>query len=158
MSEQWPTADEVHAKRAEFEAALDGWRRPAAHGVVHRTDTGLEVVRANLEGDGPLPAVVLATVLGYRSGGAVLPLSVADLDRAIDLLAPAEACTAFPHPNLWAWRLLRDALDKDGGEAFAVFTEDIADPDPSDPYLRAFLAEVHRGREEDPEGSTSIGA
>ncbi|GAB2831234.1 hypothetical protein GCM10022221_32600 [Actinocorallia aurea] len=149
------TAEQVHAKRAEFEAALEGYRRPAAHGIVHETDGRLEVVKVNLEGQGPLPAAVLATVTGYRSGSAALPLSAAELDRAIELAAPAEACTALPHPNLWAWRLLRETQGT-GGRAVAVFTDRIDDPAPVDPYVRAFLNEVHRGRQEDPDGGTTL--
>ena len=30
---RWVTADEITAARDAFELAIDGWRRPAAHGV-----------------------------------------------------------------------------------------------------------------------------
>ena len=60
-----------------------------------------------------------------------------DLDRAIALLAPAEACTDMPHPNIAAWREVRAELPADG-YATAVFADDLTAPT-SDPYVQALL-------------------
>lgn len=46
----------------------------------------------------------MADVTGYRRGNASFPITQADLERAILQLAPAEAFTEHPHPNLWTWR------------------------------------------------------
>lgn len=54
-----------------------------------------------------LPAVVLATVLGHRSGSATYWLTDKDFNEAVRLLEPAGACEAFDHPNLWAWHALQ---------------------------------------------------
>jgi hypothetical protein len=43
--------------------------------------------------------VAVATVLADTAGTAELPLTAADLDAAIAVAEPAEACTEIPHPN-----------------------------------------------------------
>ena len=97
--EQWVTVAEVVAALDRFEAAAPDYRRPAAHGLVVDGEIAVWNVGAH-----PLPAAVLATVLGHDGSTAAIPVSQEDLDRAIDLLAPAEACVEFDHPNLQAWR------------------------------------------------------
>jgi len=46
----------------------------------------------------------MADVTGYRRGTASITLRRDELERAIRQLAPAEAFTEHPHPNLWTWR------------------------------------------------------
>jgi hypothetical protein len=55
--------------------------------------------------------VVLASVCGYTSRTGTFPLGVADLQEAVDRLAPAEAAVHWEHPNLWSWRELLDGAD-----------------------------------------------
>ena len=71
------------------------------------------------------------------------------------MLAPAEACTAYEHPNLHTWRYLREEIGETG-TAIAVFTHTIDTADPDDPYLAALLGEIHRGRQENPDGTTTL--
>jgi len=67
----------------------------------------------------------------------------------------AEACTAYEHPNLRTWRHLREEIG-DTGTAVAVFTRAIDIADPDDPYLAALLGEIHRGRQENLDGTTTL--
>lgn len=60
----------------------------------------------------PLPAVVLAYVCQHNTGSATYTLTVDEMQRAIDLLTPAEAAIHIPHPNLWSWRDLVEAADE----------------------------------------------
>ena len=133
----WRTAAEVHAARAAMEAALPGWRAPIAHGLGVVVADGVVAWRVvNSPNLHQLPAVVWATVLGYRSGSATYVIDEATLDAAIALLAPAEACDAFDHPNLWAWQRLRADIDQGlvalDRKIVVVFVGDTADPVTSD--------------------------
>jgi hypothetical protein len=144
MIEAWYTPEQIARKQAEFEAALGpAWKCPAAWGVLHESNGKIVVDRANPAGRHAMAAAVLATVLGHRGGTAVLPLNARDLDRAISMQAPAEACTAFEHPNLAAWRRLRAAL-KPGRGAVAVFAESTDIAGSADPFLAALLDEARR--------------
>lgn len=127
------------AARTRFEAAIPGWRPPAVYGVGRRVGDGVEFARINTE-QHRLPAVILATVCGHRQGSASYRLAPDDLDRAIRMLAPAEADTSHPHPNLWAWRDLRATL-ADADEVIAVFDADPAQPC-ADPYVLAMRAQA----------------
>jgi hypothetical protein len=82
--------------------------------------------------------VVLATVCGHVAGNATYVFDAAMFDRAIELLTPAEVCTAFDHPNLWSWRELRTG----GEEKFvAMFVNDLTES-PVDEYDAAFRARM----------------
>src|SRR5437868_13611905 len=112
MHEEWRTTEQIHAARERIEATLDGYRRPAAYALGVSTvgpsgaalDTRYPVVNVD---EHLLPAAVLASATGYRSGTATVRIDAAQLDAAIEQLAPAEACPDFDHPNLRAWRALR---------------------------------------------------
>jgi hypothetical protein len=133
--ERWATTGEIAAAQRRFEAGLPGWRPPAAYGVGRLgADGRAEFARIDL-GDHPLPGVVLATVCGHPGGSASYRLDAAGLRRAIGLLAPAEACRAYEHPNLLAWRQLRREL-RAGDTVLAVFAADRAGPC-ADPHVRA---------------------
>ncbi|MBX6748152.1 MAG: hypothetical protein IRY85_00525 [Micromonosporaceae bacterium] len=138
-TERWATLEEIVAARDRFEAAIPGWQPPAAFGVGRRVGDGVEFARINTERH-QLPAVIMATVCGHRQGSASYRLTPGDLDRAIELLAPAEADTSQPHPNLWAWRELRARL-ADTAELIAVFDADPNQPC-ADPYVIAMRAQV----------------
>ncbi|MDI2129748.1 hypothetical protein [Yinghuangia seranimata] len=133
--EKWSTLEEIAEARARFEAAIPGWRAPAAFGVGiaarEPDDAHPEAVFPVVNvGKGPLPAVVMATVCGHSGGTASYELTRERLAEAIALAEPAEACTDVPHPNIKAWRGLLADLDEAGDAAFAVavFVGDLADP------------------------------
>jgi hypothetical protein len=135
MRERWETTEEVLAALRRFEAGIPGWQAPAAYGVGRRGGDGrVEFARID-RGDHPLPGVVLATVCGHRAGSASYLLDAAILRRAIELLAPAEACTAYDHPNLIAWRQLHGQLDQHD-TVIAVFVGDQDGPC-DDPHVSA---------------------
>ncbi|GAB3229400.1 hypothetical protein GCM10027447_22660 [Glycomyces halotolerans] len=102
----------------------------------------LEFTRVSDGGMHGLPAVVLATVCGYRGRSGSYAVTREQLERAIELLAPAEACTAFEHPNLWAWRALLPRLQGDRG-AIAVFVGDW-DEASDDPHVAQMRAAAGR--------------
>lgn len=120
MGEQWVTVEQIREARERFEAAIPGWSKCPPYGIgpldEQRT---VEFTRVD-NGDHALPGVVLATVCGHVSGSASYVLDKPTLARAIDLLAPAEACTFYDHPNLAAWRELHSRL-ADDGRVVAVF-------------------------------------
>jgi hypothetical protein len=148
VTERWETVEEINAARERLERDL-GWKRPAAWGLVtHDAD----VLRSNAA-TGYLPAVAVATALGYTGGSAELRLGSSDIDRAVAIGEPAEACTDIPHPNMTALRLLA------GGEAVAVFVDEAdltADFGADQRYLRALMADIRRGREENADGTTTL--
>jgi hypothetical protein len=158
--ESWSTPGQLAAKTAEFEAALAShWERPTAWGLMHDDADGRIVVdrtEAGIQLD-LLALLVMATTIGDCCGTYVARIDAAQLDMAIAMLAPAEACTEYKLSNLRTWRYLRDEIGEDGA-AVAVFTRavDITDPDVQDPYLAALSAEIHRGRQENPDGSTTL--
>ena len=119
MGESWTTLAQIEGKRADLEQALGAsWRRPAAWAIVHEADGQVVVDRVNV-GEGLLSALVLATVATWPGPTGSVPLSAAGLDAAIAMLAPAEACAEVEHPNLRAWRYLRQEIG-DGGSAVIV--------------------------------------
>lgn len=117
---------------------MSGWQPPAAYAVGGLTRDGVAFPVVNVGAHG-LPGLVVSSVCGYRSGNATHPLTGDQLRRAIELLAPAEACADYEHPNLAAWR----ALDAEGAETMAVFLAD--DYDAVDEPQRR-LAELSRIR------------
>jgi len=131
MSRQWRTPQEVAAARETIAAAIDGWQRPAAFAVgissaTSSAETEFPVVNV---GEHELAAVIMATVVGHVSGTATLELNTAQLRHAITGLEPAEACTAYQHPNLVAWRrLLAEAESNPARTLCVVFVASLADP------------------------------
>jgi hypothetical protein len=138
FGETWETVEKITAARERLIADLPGWRLPAAYGIATvDADGTVTFTRANI-GVHPLPAVVMTTVLGHGTESAAYLLDATSLDQAIRLLAPAEACTAYEHPNLATWREVRKALDT-GATAVAVFLADL-DYTGDDPAVRALQA------------------
>lgn len=121
----------------DLAAQITGWQAPASYAIA----VDGELPHLNLPGgQHGLPAVVLATVLKHDGATATIEMSRQQLDEAITALAPAAACTDVEHPNLAAWRRIRDRLDERGGATLtAVFVRDLADPVTSevDAALRA---------------------
>jgi hypothetical protein len=138
--ERWTTPEEIAAARERMEVAIEGYERPAAFALGLAGEDGAAAggvfPRVN-SGANFLPAVVLATACGHVRGTATYVLDEQGLQRAIDLLAPAEACTELDHPNLAAWRQVRaEMADRPGAQAVAVFLGDL-EPSPTDgPYER----------------------
>jgi hypothetical protein len=123
LGDSWETVEKITAARERLIADIPGWRLPAAYGIATIEEDGqIRFARTNV-GVHPLPAVVMATVLGHLTGSASYRLDEATLARAIRLLAPAEACTAYEHPNLATWREVQQVLLRRGA-AVAVFLDD----------------------------------
>lgn len=120
------TEDELFQFRDRVLESLPGFVEPAAYavGVVGPGGTRFGVI--NADRTHRLPAAVLGSVLGYRSGTCTIELTAATLDAAIARLAPAEACTKWDHPNLWTWRDVR-ATTTDDERVVAVFIGDEGD-------------------------------
>ncbi len=119
------TADEVVAFREELRASLGGFVMPGAYGVGVIEPDGIRFPVVNRAGSHDLPAVVLASVLGYRSGTCAIATSTDQLRHAFTTLEPVEACTAFGHPNLWAWREMLH--NSPAGEFVTVFVSGSGD-------------------------------
>ena len=98
--EKWSTKEEIAAARASFEEAIPGWQSPAAYGLGLSSGEVTTFAVVNNRGEHLLPGVVLATVCGHSSGTATYELSESELERAISLLEPAEACLDYDHPNV----------------------------------------------------------
>jgi hypothetical protein len=98
--DRWQTREQIAEALDRFESAIPGWVRPRAHGLVSDGEIAVWNVGTHM-----LPAVVMAGVLRHDGNTAALPVSEAQLERAIELLTPAEACRHYDHPNLLAWRL-----------------------------------------------------
>ncbi|MFE6510983.1 inositol monophosphatase family protein [Nocardioides sp. NPDC057767] len=148
---QWKTMDEILAARTRFETAIDGWTPPQAHGVglrpsaatTHRPE---HFPLVNAYGH-RLPAVVIATVVGHTSGTSAYRMTREQLERAIELISPAEAYVEYDHPNLWSWRdrILPALIEDPAAEVVAVFIGDEPEdsPDPAiDAFRRAFPDEA----------------
>jgi hypothetical protein len=138
--ERWTTPDEIATARERMEAAIDGYERPAAFALGLAAEVGAadgDVFPHVNSGANFLPAVVLATVCGHVRGTATYVLDEPRLQQAIDLLARAEACTDYDHPNLAAWRQVRAELaDLPGTQVVAVFLGDLEPSRTDGPYER----------------------
>ena len=158
MIETWRTPERLAAKLAEFEAALAShWERPLAWGIMHEDADGRIVVDRAEAGEQRdlLAMVVLSTATGDCCGTHVTRIDAAQLEMAIGMLASAEACAEYEPSNLRAWRYLLEEIGEDG-TAVAAFTRAIDIADPDDPHLAALLGEIHRGRQENPDGTTRL--
>jgi hypothetical protein len=161
VNESWSTPAQIAAELAGLEAGLEAalgapWERPLAWGIMHEDGGGRIVVDRAEAGDQrhPLAMTVLAVVAGDRGGTHTARIDAALLEAAIAMLAPAEACTDYDHPNLRTWRYLREEIGE-SGTALAVFTRAIDIAEPDDPYVAALLGAIHRGRQENPDGTTT---
>ena len=134
MSElDWSTPEGLAAIKDHLAAQIEGWCPPIAYavGLSSASSSGVwEFPHVNRPGGRHgLPAVVLATVLGHDGTTGTLPLTTGALEAAIRGLAPAEACTSMPHPNLAAWReVLAEATSNPARTLVAVFVADLGDP------------------------------
>ena len=123
--DEWSTLAGLGRVRERLEAQIDGWQAPAGFGLA----VDGEFAHVNRPGGRHgLPAVVLATVLKHDGSTATLEVSRTQLDEAITALAPAAACTDVEHPNLAAWREVRERVEERGGAVTAVFVRSTDDP------------------------------
>jgi hypothetical protein len=123
--ECWATREDVLDACHRYEAAIPDWQCPRLFGIGLRRQGSDPWFPFVCHGDHPLPAVILATVVGHPGGSCGYELGSRELDQAINLLAPAEACRDFTHPNLTAWRLLRRKTEGlANSELVAVFDAD----------------------------------
>ena len=124
MTEAWATDDDLLRARERFAADIPGWIQPVLHGIVTTSAAGEKRVEVASGLDHRLPAVVLATVLGHSTSTATYEVSREQLAAAVQLIAPAEAATHLPHPNMWAWRRV---LTESPALIEAVFVRDLGD-------------------------------
>lgn len=131
--ETWGTLDEIIAARSRIAADLPGWTQPEGQGIGLIPSGSAPLPEhfpvANTV-QHVLPGLVAAAILGYRRGSCVIDITRAQLEAIIEMLAPAEACTEVPHPNLWLWRdTFLPALDVDpDARLVAVFIETLDAP------------------------------
>lgn len=122
VDDRWTTRESLLAAKQRMIDAMPGYAQPAAYSVARRDGDALVYGHVNERGGShQLPAVVLATVSGYRNGDATITLSCEQFAEAVRLLAPAGACLEFDHPNLWSWQPLLSAASPDA--SFVVFFE-----------------------------------
>lgn len=132
--DEWSTVEGLGRIRERLAAQIDGWQSPVGHGLALDGEFPHVNAPGGLHG---LPAVVLATVLKHDGSTASLEVSRQQLDEAITALSPAVACTDVEHPNLAAWRSIREGLEeRGGGTVTAVFVHSLADPVVSDTDAR----------------------
>jgi hypothetical protein len=84
-----------------------------------------------------------------------VPLSAADLDAAITLLAKLEREDDPILPSARAWHYVREQTP-DGAGVVAVFVERLDLEADDDPPTSAVLAHLHRGRIENADGTTTL--
>lgn len=128
LGDRWETPEKIAAVRERLIADLPGWKLPAAYGLgIYDVSEELVFGLRNV-GEHPLPALVMATILGHEGGSNSYEVDAATLRQAIRLLQPAEACTAYKHPNLAEWRkVLKLLTGKGQAEAKMVFVADFDD-------------------------------
>lgn len=128
LGDRWETREKIAAARERLVADLPGWKNPAAYGLGVYDVSGELVFGVKNAGDHPLPAVVMATILGHEGGSRSYAVDAATLRLAIRLLEPAGACRAYDHPNLADWKRVLELIDRDRrAEAKMVFAADLDD-------------------------------
>ncbi len=130
MNAQWSTPDQIAAAKETIAASIEGWQEPAVYAV------GISSATSSAETDFPhvnvgdhyLPALVMAKTIGYSHGTLTHELTTHELEHAVAGLSPAEACTAYEHPNLAAWReILTELQSNPARTAVVVFIGDLDD-------------------------------
>jgi hypothetical protein len=104
------TAEGIADAMSALLSALPGYEPPTMHGVGYLSPEQPLIVEAfNTEGH-DFPAMLLASILGHRTGTRIVPLTADALEEAIAFMSPAERCTVYRHPNIAAWRRLQARL------------------------------------------------
>ena len=103
--------------------ALEGFVPPTLHGSGVLTPGGAVQVEMVNKAGHDFPAMLLAALCDYRSGERAIEMSVDQVERAVKAMAPAEACSAYQHPNIAAWRRIASHVrGSPGSAAVAVFS------------------------------------
>jgi hypothetical protein len=142
MLEAWVTDGDLRSAWERFAAQVPGFVMPMAYCVARRDASGLTFGHVNAFGAvRPLPAVVLASVCGYVATTGAYPMDRERFAHVVERLAPAEAATHIPHPNLWSWRgLLAGAGADSTFLALLVACADDPPVDQDDAEFRQLLA------------------
>lgn len=128
LGDRWETREKIAAARERITADLPGWKVPAAYGLGIYDVSGELVFGHKNAGEHPLPAAVMAAVLGHTGGSDSYDVDAFTLQQAIRLLEPAGACRAYDHPNLADWKRVLKLLKGDRQlEAKMVFVADFDD-------------------------------
>jgi hypothetical protein len=147
--QRWETPEKIAAAMRQLAASMPGWQPPAAHGVVlvppdasGTTDVHFPVVNVATHG---LPALVLGVITGRRHETATYELDRSQLERAVAMLAPAEAAEMYQHPNINAWRTILERWPAEPeAQVFAVFIATLGEPI-SSPYDQALRDQIAAG-------------
>lgn len=142
----WSTREGLTAIAEHLGSRIEGYATPAAFAIgITPASSSAEIEFPHIQvtqGRPSVGAAVLATVLRHSNGTGTYDVTMAELDAAIEALAPASACTDMPHPNLAAWRQIRaEAQSNPARSMVAVFVADLDDPvhSDADATLRAQL-------------------
>ena len=151
--EQWDTPEKIGAAARWLADTMPGWVPPLAYGVVLVPEDSLGTAQVRFPvvnvGAHGLPALVMGAITGRRDQTATYEVEPEQLERAVEMLAPAEAARMYEHPNLDAWRtILEDVPYEPGARIFAVFISSLDAPasSPYDQALRQQIADGQRGR------------
>lgn len=126
IEERWTTDADLAAARERFETQVPGYVPPTAYALARRDAAGLVFGHVNEVGaKRGLPAAALAVVCGYSNHSGSFAVRVDQVEEVLRRLAPAEAATHVPHPNIWSWRtLLQDAREDHEFVAFYLTCDD----------------------------------
>nr|WP_228556028.1 hypothetical protein [Catenulispora pinisilvae] len=137
----------VKAAAEAAKAARRDWKRPAAWGLL---TPDADVVRVTRAGEN-MACVVLATVVDHWSGSASYLLTPPMIAEAVAMIESVLRDPAVRHRTYIALRLLGEA---DAVVAFVDEADFLADAE--DRHVAALLAEGRRGRQENPDGTTTL--
>jgi hypothetical protein len=139
LDERWTTDADLAAARDRFAAQVPGYVPPVAYALARRDPGGLVFGHVNQIGAARgLPAAALAVVCGYSNRSGTSTLDAEQVQEVLRRLAPAEAATHVPHPNIWSWRTLLE--ESTGNEEFVAFYWAQEDDRPRTPDEAEFLA------------------
>ncbi|MDP2286968.1 MAG: hypothetical protein Q8M73_00165 [Actinomycetota bacterium] len=127
--EAWTTDEALAEARTAIAAKIPGYRTPAAYALARMDGSELEFGHINRIGEvRGLPAAALALECGYSDETGVYRMTCNQVAAVLECLAPAEAATHVPHPNIWTWSelLLQAQPDSSFLAFFLADAEDIA--------------------------------
>lgn len=115
------TVEGIHEAIDALNKKLSNFTPPLYHGSgVMSLDGEIHIEISNQSGH-DFPAMLLAAICGYREGDHIYTFAVDQLELAIRLMAPAEKCRAFQHPNIAAWRRIVKTVEASESEQAIVF-------------------------------------
>lgn len=136
---------DLMAARDRFAAQVPGYAHPAAYALARRDEGGLVFGHVNEVGEARgLPAAALAVACGYSNRSGSFILTAQQVKDVLRRLAPAEAATHVPHPNIRSWRTLLQEAQPD--HEFVAFYLAHQDDQPETAAEAEFLALAMPGR------------